>query len=140
MTRFNITLDQALDLIFRVIKNAVGGDVHIPKLDAFKVGDVKDVLLDLMGCKNEEERIPVRIGEKFHEILINKHEIRNTYENQDNDYVIYENQLTKDHSEKIPNAKKTTLTGEYSSDKVKTTPKEELKQIFIEQNLIPKKF
>ena len=140
MTRFNITIDQAIDLIFRVIKNGVGGDVHIPKLDAFKVGDVKDVLLDLMGCKNEEERIPVRIGEKFHEILINEHEIRNTYENQNNDYVIYENQLTKDHSEKIPNAKKTTLTGEYSSDKVKTTPKEELKEIFIKQNLIPKSF
>ena len=140
MTRFNITLDQALDLIFRVIKNAVGGDVHIPKLDAFKVGDVKDVLLDLMGCKNEEERIPVRIGEKFHEILINEHEIRNTYENQDNDYVIYENQLNPNLTKTIPNAKKTTFTTEYSSDKVKTTPKEELKQIFIEQNLIPKKF
>jgi len=140
MTRFNITLDQALDLIFRVIKNAVGGDVHIPKLDAFKVGDVKDVLLDLMGCKNEEERIPVRIGEKFHEILINEHEIRNTYENQDNDYVIYENQLNPNLTKTIPNAKKTTFTTEYSSDKVKTTSKEELKQIFIEQNLIPKKF
>ena len=64
-----------------------------------------------MDCKNEEESIPVRVGEKFHETLINEHEIRNTYENQDNDYVIYENQLTKDHSEKIPNAKRTTLTG-----------------------------
>ena len=140
MTRFNITIDQALDLIFRVIKNAVGGDVHIPKLDAFKVGDVKDVLLDLMGWKNEEERIPVRIGEKFHEILINEHEIRNTYENQDNDYVIYENQLNPNLTETIPNAKKTTLTTEYSSDKVKTTSKEELKKILIKQNLIPKSF
>ena len=140
MTRFSIALDQALDLIFRVIKNAVGGDVHIPKLNAFKVGDMKDVLLDLMGCKNEEERIPVRIGEKFHEILINEHEIRNTYENQDNDYVIFENQLTKDHSETIPNAKKTTLTTEYSSDKVKITSKEELKEIIIKYNLIPNKF
>ena len=140
MTRFNITLDQALDLIFRVIKNAVGGDVYIPKLNAFKVGDMKDVLLDLMDCKNEEERIPVRIGEKFHEILINEHEIRNTYENQDNDYVIFENQLTKDHSETIPNAKKTTLTTEYSSDKVKITSKEELKEIISKYNLIPKKF
>jgi len=127
-------------LIFRVIKNTVGGDVHIPKLNAFKVGDVKDVLLDLMGCKNEEKRIPVRIGEKFHEILINEHEIRNTYENQDSDYVIYENQLTKDQSKDIPNAKKTTLTTEYSSDKVKTISKEELKEIFIKQNLIPKNF
>ena len=140
MTRFNITMDQALDLIFRVIKNAVGGDVHIPKLNAYKVGDIKDVLLDLMNSKIEEERIPVRIGEKHHEILINEHEIRNTYENQDDDYVIYENQLTKDRSETIPNAKKTTLTTGYSSDKVKTTTKEDLKKILIKQNLIPKKF
>tara|TARA_Y100000310_G_scaffold127348_1_gene126515 strand:- start:275 stop:580 length:306 start_codon:yes stop_codon:yes gene_type:complete len=101
---------------------------------------MKDVLLDLMGCKNEEKRIPVRIGEKYHEVLINEHEIRNTYENQDNDYVIYENQLPKEHSETIPNAKKTTLTTEYSSDKVKTTSKEELKEILIQQNLIPKSF
>jgi len=133
-------MDQAIDLIFRVIKNAVGGDVHIPKLDAYRVGDVKDVLLDLMSCKNEEARIPVRIGEKFHEILINEHEIRNTYENQDGDYVIYENQLNPNLIKTIPNAKKTILTTEYSSDKVKTASKEELKQIFSEQNLIPKSF
>ena len=138
MTRFNITIDQALDLIFRVIKNTVGGDIHIPKLNAYKVGDVKDVVLDVMECKNEEERIPVRIGEKFHETLINEHEIRNTYENQDNDYVIYENQLTKDHSEKIPNSKKAALTTEYSSDKVKLVSKKELKEIIIKQNLVPK--
>ena len=138
MTRFNITIDQALDLIFRVIKNTVGGDIHIPKLNAYKVGDVKDVLLDLMDRKNEEKRIPVRIGEKHHEILINEHEIRNTYENQDNDYVIYENQLTKDHSEKIPNSKKAALTTEYSSDKVKLVSKKELKEIIIKQNLVPK--
>ena len=140
MTRFNITIDQALDLIFRVIKNTVGGDVHIPKLDAYKVGDMKDVLLDLMDSKNEEKRIPVRIGEKHHEILINEHEIRNTYENQDNDYVIYENQLTKDHSENIPNSKETTLTAEYSSDKVKLVSKKELKEVIIKQNLIPKSY
>ena len=140
MTRFNITMDQALDLIFRVIKNAIGGDVHIPKLDAYKVGDVKDVLLDLMGCKNEEKRIPVRIGEKFHETLINEHEIRNTFENTDDDYVIYEDPFDKDNSVTIPNVKKTTLTAEYSSDNVKIVSKAELKEILIKQNLIPKKF
>ena len=140
MTRFNITMDQALDLIFRVIKNAVGGDVHIPKLDAYRVGDIKDVLLDIMDSKNEVKRIPVRIGEKHHEILINEHEIRNTYENQDNDYVIYENQLEKNRTESIPNSKKTTLTMGYSSDKVKVSSKEDLKKILINQNIIPKSF
>ena len=140
MTRFNITMNQALDLIFRVIKNSHGGDVYVPKLNAYRVGDIKDVLLDLMDSKIETVRIPVRIGEKYHETLINEHEIRNTYENQDNDYVIYENQLAKDSSITIPNVKKTSLSTEYSSDKVKITPKEELKEILIKQNLIPKKF
>ena len=127
-------------MIFRVIKNAVGGDVHIPKLDAYRVGDIKDVLLDIMDSKNEVKRIPVRIGEIYHEILINEHEIRNTYENQDNDYVIYENQLEKNRTESIPNSKKTTLTMGYSSDKVKVTSKEDLKKILINQNIIPKSF
>jgi len=140
MTRFNITIDQALDLIYRAIKNTVGGDVHIPKLDAYKVGDMKDVLLDLMDSKNEEKRIPVRIGEKHHEILINEHEIRNTYENQDDDYVIYEDQLTSNRSEKIPNLKKARLITEYSSDKVKLVSKKELKEIIIKQILIPKNY
>ena len=93
-----------------------------------------------MDSKNEVKRIPVRIGEKHHEILINEHEIRNTYENQDNDYVIYENQLEKNRTESIPNSKKTTLTMGYSSDKVKVTSKEDLKKILINQNIIPKSF
>ena len=93
-----------------------------------------------MNSKNEEERIPVRIGEKLHEVLINEHEIRNTFENQDNDYVIFENQLDKDDSDIIPNSKKTTLTSEYSSDMVKTLSQEELKKIFVNQKLIPKNF
>ena len=46
----------------------------------------------------------------------------------------------KDQSKNIPNAKKTTLTAEYSSDKVKTISKEELKEILTKQNLIPKNF
>ena len=46
--------------------------------------------------------------------------------------------LSKDHSEKIPNSKKAALTTEYSSDKVKLVSKKELKEIITKQNLIPK--
>ncbi len=139
MTRFNITMDQALDFIFRVMKNSFGGDVHIPKLDAYKVGDMKDVVTELLNAKTEMEKIPVRPGEKFNEVLINEHEIRNTYENEDDDYVIYENQSFYG-PELIPNTKKTKLSTDYSSDKVKVVSKEELKEILIKQNLIPKNF
>ena len=139
MTRFNITMDQALDFIFRVMKNSFGGDVHVPKLDAYKVGDMKDVVLELLNAKTEMEKIPIRPGEKFNEILINEHEIRNTYENKDDDYVIYENQSFYG-PEYIPNTEKTKLSTDYSSDKVKVVSKEELKEILIKQNIIPKNF
>ena len=124
MTRFNITMNQALDLIFRVIKNGYGGDVFVPKLKAYKVGDIKDALCDLLECKNDIEKIPIRFGEKFHESLISKHEIRNTYESADNDYVIFEDQTGLNRT--IPNTKKTLLTDEYSSDKVELLTKQEL--------------
>ena len=125
MTRFNITMNQALELIFRAIKNSQGGDVHVPKLEAYTVGDMKDVILELMESNTEAEKIPVRPGEKYDEILINEHEIRDTYENQDDDYVIYEDQLAKDKKIIPKNLEKTSLTNQYSSDKVKTISKEE---------------
>ncbi|TLX66526.1 MAG: SDR family NAD(P)-dependent oxidoreductase, partial [Thaumarchaeota archaeon] len=80
MTRFNITMDQSLDLIFRAIKNGIGGEVFIPKLKAYRLGDMKDALIDLLKGKNEIEKIPVRPGEKYHESLISKDEIRNAFE------------------------------------------------------------
>ena len=66
MTRFSITMDQALNLIFRAIKNGVGGEVFIPKLKAYNVGLVKDTLLELLNSTSTAEKIPVRPGEKTH--------------------------------------------------------------------------
>lgn len=133
MTRFNITMNEALELIFRALKKGVGGEIFVPKLKAYKVGDVKDVILDLLNSKNETERIPIRPGEKMHESLIIKDEIKNTYENKD-DYVIFDKQ-TQDH-ELLSEFKQSTLDEQYSSDRVELLTKEELKQILIREKLI----
>jgi len=135
MTRFNITMNQALDLILRVLKNGYGGDVFVPKLKAYKVGDLKDVLCDLLDNKNGFETIPIRPGEKFHEILINEHEIRNTYESNDGDYVIYENPIIH-QLENGPYTNKTSLKSEYSSNKADLLSKKELKDIIIKERLV----
>ncbi|MFB5608524.1 MAG: SDR family NAD(P)-dependent oxidoreductase, partial [Candidatus Nitrosomaritimum yanchengensis] len=95
MTRFNITMNQAVDLIMRAL-NGVGGEVFIPKLKAYKTGIMKDAIIDLMNAKNEVTRIPVRPGEKYHESLISKEEIRNAYETKE-DYILFEEQ-TQHHS------------------------------------------
>ncbi len=136
MTRFNITMNQALDFIFRALKNALGGEVFVPKLKAYKTGDMKDVIVELMKANNEVEQISVRQGEKYHESLISNDELRNTFENEQ-DYLIIDQQ-TQDNPErsKNQNLKKTTLKEQYSSDKVKLLSKDEIKEILIKENLI----
>jgi len=135
MTRFNITMDQAVDLIFRALKNAKGGELFVPKLKAYQLGDMKDAILELLDAKNEVTRIPVRPGEKYHESLISKDEIRNTYETQE-DYILFEEQTQLHTLENIKSIKKADLIDRYSSDKVELLTKNELKDILLAENLL----
>ena len=68
-------------------------------------------------------------------MLINKDELRNTYETKD-DYVILANSQKED-LKKSQNLKETSLTDQYSSDNVDLFTIKELKEILIKENLLP---
>ncbi len=138
MTRFNITMKQALELIFRALESAYGGEVYIPKLKAYKVGDVKEAILNLMKSKDNSIRIPVRPGEKYHESLISGDEIRNTFETKE-DYLLLEEQIQSQIKPESIGLIKSNLNDRYSSDHVKLLTIDELKEILIDEKLIPKK-
>ena len=68
MTRFNITLDEAIKMVNWSIKNSYGGEIFVPKIASYR-------LLDLAKSICEESRIVftgIRPGEKIHELLITK--------------------------------------------------------------------
>ena len=52
MTRFNITMNDALNLIFRALKNGSTGCVFIPKLKSYKVSTLKDSLMELFDSNS----------------------------------------------------------------------------------------
>ncbi len=131
MTRFNITMEQALDFILRVLEKGNGGEVFIPKLKSYTVGILKDSIIELMNVNPEVNNISVRQGEKYHESLISSEEIRNTFEDND-DYVIIEKQFQENESRFT----KTKLKEEYSSNNVEMISKEELKNILLKENLL----
>lgn len=84
MTRFIITPEQAVQLVFNSIKYAVGGEVFIPKLDAIKITDLIDMLKDFAGKPDIKTKvIGIRPGEKFHELMINSSEMPRTYSFKD---------------------------------------------------------
>jgi UDP-N-acetylglucosamine 4,6-dehydratase/UDP-glucose 4-epimerase len=135
MTRFSITMNEALDFILDSTIHGHGSEVFIPKLRSYKIDDVKIVLQELLG-NTGEEKIPVRQGEKFHETLINIDETRTTLESESK-YIILQNKLSdQEINERYPGYKKMILSKPYSSDNVERIPKNELKDILSKSDLL----
>lgn len=84
MTRFWITLEQGVELVFKALKEARGGETFISKIPSFKITDLAKAMLP--DCKMRE--IGIREGEKIHEVMITKDDSKTTYE-YDNHYIIY---------------------------------------------------
>jgi UDP-N-acetylglucosamine 4,6-dehydratase/5-epimerase len=80
MTRFNISLNEAVKLVEIAIKNSQQGEIFVPKLKSFYV---KDLIEAMSNKKNNFDIIGIRPGEKIHEELINPAESRNTVEFKD---------------------------------------------------------
>lgn len=135
MTRFTITMNEAVDLIFRALKDGRGGELFIPKLKAYTLETMQNAILELVDRKIEIKKIPVRLGEKLHEVMISEDELSNVYESK-LDYIMYsgglENIIT---TRKLP-YKKTSLKSAYSSNNVSLVSKDELKKLIINEGLL----
>lgn len=135
MTRFTITMGEALGLILRALKNGKGGEVFVPKLNAYRVGDIKDAILDLLNSSKETEIISIRVGEKIHESLISNDELRNTFEKNE-DYIIIDKQLQDSGYLENNKVIRTKLDHQYSSDKVDLLTIDKLKELLVSEKLI----
>ncbi|MFA5167175.1 MAG: UDP-N-acetylglucosamine 4,6-dehydratase (inverting) [Candidatus Omnitrophota bacterium] len=76
MTRFMITLEQAVELVWLALGDCVGGEIYIPKIPSMKV-------VDIAGAVSQTAKqaiIGVRPGEKLHEFMIGEDDARHAYE------------------------------------------------------------
>jgi UDP-N-acetylglucosamine 4,6-dehydratase len=74
MTRFMMTLAQAIDLVLFAFDNAAQGDIFVKKAPAATVGDLAAVLQEIFSGRNEVRVIGTRHGEKLYETLLAKEE------------------------------------------------------------------
>ncbi len=84
MTRFWITLEQGVELVFKALEESKGGETYISKIPSFHIGDLAEAMLP--GCKIDE--FGIREGEKLHEIMVTKDDSWTTYE-YDKHFIIY---------------------------------------------------
>lgn len=86
MTRFNISLEEGVNLVFTAIERALGGEIFVPKIPSYRILDVAEAVAP--GCRTEI--VGIRPGEKLHEEMITASDSLNTIEAKDY-YVIVPN-------------------------------------------------
>jgi UDP-N-acetylglucosamine 4,6-dehydratase/5-epimerase len=79
MTRFWITLDQAIDLVLLSLDRMLGGEIFVPKIPSCRMID----LMEAMAPEATPEVVGIREGEKLHEMLIGSEDSRSAREFDD---------------------------------------------------------
>ena len=74
MTRFNISLQEGVDMVLWSLENAWGGEILVPKIPSYKVTD----LAEAIGPDCEHPIVGIRPGEKIHEEMITASDSTNT--------------------------------------------------------------
>jgi len=137
MTRFSITMDQALDFILKATELGNGTEIFVPKLKSYNLTQVKNILFELFGS-SDSKIIGIRPGEKLHETLINLDEMRSAWLYNDLYMILNwefnENYLQKHYS----GISKLRDSDSYSSNNSEKLTDDELKQTILNSDLIKK--
>lgn len=75
MTRFMMSLDEAVDLVIYAYKNAKQGDIFVKKAPASTIGDIAVALIEIFNSKSDVISIGSRHGEKMNETLVTREEM-----------------------------------------------------------------
>jgi len=113
MTRFMISLDQGVGLVWLALKDMVGGEIYVKKIPSIKIIDIAKVI----APRAKHKIIGIRPGEKLHEEMISSDDSYSTYEYSDYFKILPQiNKWEKDNL-RIKKGKKVSEGFVYSSDK-----------------------
>ncbi|OGB83692.1 hypothetical protein A3F66_05225 [candidate division TM6 bacterium RIFCSPHIGHO2_12_FULL_32_22] len=101
MTRFIITKEDAVDLIFNALRFSQGGEIFVPQLPSLRIIDLITTMKNIFKKENKIAVIGLRPGEKIHEILVNKSEMLRAYE-YNNMYIITSCLRNTNLADKLP--------------------------------------
>ncbi len=85
MTRFLMTLDQSVDLVFHAMTMAQGGEIFVRKAPACTVQTLAEAMrrkYSPQGTNHPVQEVGIRPGEKIHEILVNEYELQRVSESE----------------------------------------------------------
>jgi len=112
MTRFMITLEQGVDLVWRAFEDMVGGEIYVKKIPSMKVTDIARAV----APDARHNIIGIRPGEKLHEQMIGAEDALYTYEYADYYKILPAIYKWSEDPERINSGKKVAQDFTYCSD------------------------
>ena len=145
MTRFMMSLDEALDLVLYAFENGQNGDIFVQKAPACTIGVLAQALKELFQLNNRIQIIGTRHGEKLFETLVNREEMTKV-KDLENYYKIPADNRDLNYGEYFSKGEAAVSeTSEYTSHNterldVNATKELLLKLDFIEEEKLSRKF
>jgi UDP-N-acetylglucosamine 4,6-dehydratase/5-epimerase len=111
MTRFMISLEQGVELVFHAFEDMVGGEIYVKKIPSMKVTDLAKVV----APNARQEIIGIRPGEKIHEQMIGEEDAPSTYEYNEHYKILPVINGWADDPKRIKNGKRVASDFVYNS-------------------------
>ena len=112
MTRFMISLEEGVELVWHAIDDMKGGEIYVKKIPSMKVTDIATAIDD----KAKQDIVGIRPGEKLHEQMIGIEDAPYTYEYSDHYKILPSINSWANDPERIGSGKKVSEDFTYSSD------------------------
>ena len=139
MTRFLMSLDEAVDLVMFAFEHGQAGDIMVQKAPACTIGTLAQAVRELFHDKNDIHYIGIRHGEKKYETLLTKEECLHAYDMgnfyrvpADNRDLNYEQYFEQGHTEN-------SRLDEFTSDNTKRLDTEQVKEKLLSLQYIREK-
>lgn len=129
MTRFLLSLDDAIDLVFVAIEQGKQGDLFIKKAPAATIQDLAQGLLNIFDAKNPIKVVGTRAGEKIHETLATQLELMRS-EDLENYYRI-KSQSGYDPEDFFGKGIQKKLIEDYTSENTKQLSLKEIEELLL---------
>ena len=130
MTRFMMTLDNAVDLVNFAFENGSNGDLFVQKSPAANVEVLAKALIELYNSKSEIQNIGIRHGEKMYETLVTKEEMMKS-EDLGDYYKISADNRDLNYDKYFSKGDNVKIAEEYNSDNTKRLTVEEMKKLLL---------
>jgi UDP-N-acetylglucosamine 4,6-dehydratase/5-epimerase len=116
MTRYIMSLEEAVELVLFAFENARTGDIMVQKAPACTIGDLAQAVKELFNADNEINIIGIRHGEKMYETLLTKEEYANSID-MDGFFKVPSDTRDLNYDKYfVDGNKKLATTGEYNSN------------------------